>query len=443
MSSSNLDVALRGLGPRVFLSYSYQDQELAAKLAEYLTTNGFQVRMEDETSLVGRRLESELARRIGSAECVIQLYTEAASTSHWVRQELAFAEAAKADKEKAEVKLSYAGSDLTIVPVALCRRDAAAVFGDLAFIDAANEGLSPTALEAIKKVCLSSVRIVEIDEENPHEVRIDDIERHLESSNLKKRVIFDGKGYWLRAIDGLISYAESASPDDRRARQFIVREMEHRRDIKWMLEIVDVAVESLFTCLNRQASEGFVTPDEFSSALRLFYKIPFFMHLVEILTMARSADTIKLGPEASGVVDELNGMGNLMLQDVQDKAMCWAFGQVLDGTDLSDYSPSRRPLIKLDMRLSAVKRMLAKSSYPCHIRFPKLVVPYMLGTEVLPNPRTKQWAWSLFGLPQAAAIGIEVGAPYRQDDRDVMYSAVNQGVGWFLDHYESVTSMEG
>ncbi len=442
MSSGNIDIALRGLGPRVFISYSYQDKELAVKLAEYLTINGFQVRIEDETSLVGSRLESELARRIGSAECVILLYTEAASTSQWVRRELEYAETAKADKGKAEVKLSYTGSDLTIVPIVLCHRNAEAVFGDLAFIDAMNDGLSPEALEAIKRVCMSSVRVIEIDEENPHEVQTVGIERHLESSNLKKRVIFDGKGYWLRVIDSLIKNAEGAKPDDQRARQFIIQAMEHRSDVKWMLEIVDIVVESLFTCLNRQASKGFITPSEFSISLRLFYKILFFMHLVELLRMARSATTIKLGQEASNVIDELNDMGNIMFQDVQDKAMSWAFDQVLNGTDLDDYSPARRPLIKLNMRLNAIKRMLTKCSYPCHIWFPKLIVPYMLGTEVLPNPRTKQWAWSLFGLPQVAAIGIEVGAPYQNNDREVMYSAVNQGIGWFLDHYERVIPME-
>jgi len=439
MKKTNRDIALRGIGPKVFISYCFKDQFLAEGLAEFLKDNGFQVRMEDETSLVGKRLENELNRRIGDVECFIQMYTEASSNSHWVKKELEYAEEIKKQKFQSEGKFSYEGNELIIAPVVLHSDCASEIFSDLAFIDATRDGLSPTILQNIKKVCLQSVRLIEIDEDRPHQLRNHNILDFFESKNLKKRVIFDSSGYWLRIIDNLIKFAENAHTDERQAKQFIIQEVEHRTDIKWMLEIIDVSVEALLLCVNMQASKGFITPDEFLMVLSLFYKIPFFMHFFEILTMARSASIITLKQAVADEVDELHEFGNMMLQDTQDKAMAWAFRQVFDETELQSYSPSKRPLVKTRMVLSPLKKMLVKSTYPCYIHFPKLVLPYLMGTEVLPNPKVKEWAWTLFGLPQAAAYGIEIGAPYEREDRNVMYSAVNRGVGWFLNHYDDIS----
>src|SRR5262249_39402642 len=148
----------------------------AESLARFLRDNGFQVRMEDETSLVGNRLKSELARRIGDAECFVQLHTEASSNSHWVRQELQYAEEIKREKSLVKGKFSYASSELVIVPVVLHSNRLQETFGDLAFIDATGEGLSLAILQAIKKVCLQSVRVIEIDEEKPYQLQSNNVE---------------------------------------------------------------------------------------------------------------------------------------------------------------------------------------------------------------------------------------------------------------------------
>jgi hypothetical protein len=255
-------------------------------------------------------------------------------------------------------------------------------------------------------------------------------------------VIFDASGYWLRAIDALIEYAREAQRDDQQAKRFIAQEHEHRREIRWMLEIIDVAVEALLLCVNKQASKGFIKRDQFYMPLELFYKIPFFIHFLDILAMARSVELTALNPEVARVIDELHELEHVTLQHGQDEAMAWAFHQVFDETELRDYSPASRPLVRLRMDFAPLKRMSIRNAYPCYIYFPRLVVPYLLGTEALPHPTVKEWAWTLFGLPQAAAYGIDVGAPYEREDRAVMYSAVNSGVGWFLDHYGAISSSE-
>ena len=164
------------------------------------------------------------------------------------------------------------------------------------------------------------------------------------------------------------------------------------------------------------------------------------MHFLEIVSMVQAARTIELNKEISQIIDQLNQLGNMMLLEVQDKAMVWAFREVFDGTDLQDYSPTSRQLVKLHLSLSPLKKTLVRGGYlHNYMHFPQLVEPYILGTEALPHPTVRQWAWTLFGLPQAAAQGIEVGAPYEREDRDVMYSAVNSGVGWFLDHYDHIS----
>src|SRR6266478_1585548 len=83
---------LRGIGPKTFLSYSFRDRAFADPLCLHLQGKGFQVRKEDETTLVGHRLAQELPRRIGDAECFLPVITSTSSNSHWVREEFRYAE---------------------------------------------------------------------------------------------------------------------------------------------------------------------------------------------------------------------------------------------------------------------------------------------------------------------------------------------------------------
>lgn len=91
--SANL---LRGMGPRTFISYSFADRAIATRLRDFLTVSGFQVRMEDETSLLNMRLPDVLPIRISDAECFIQLRTATANRSQWVAREFEYARSASA-----------------------------------------------------------------------------------------------------------------------------------------------------------------------------------------------------------------------------------------------------------------------------------------------------------------------------------------------------------
>lgn len=81
----------RGYGPRVFISYSFQDADLAKRIDETLSARGFRVRREDETSLIDQRLTEAIPRRIAEAEVLIQVLTATSNASAWVAREFAHA----------------------------------------------------------------------------------------------------------------------------------------------------------------------------------------------------------------------------------------------------------------------------------------------------------------------------------------------------------------
>src|SRR5947207_1945503 len=83
--------ALRRYGPRVFISYSFRDADLAEQIERVLSEFGFQVRREDEHSLAGQRLSLAIPERIAEAEVLIQLLTVTSNTSEWVAREFAYA----------------------------------------------------------------------------------------------------------------------------------------------------------------------------------------------------------------------------------------------------------------------------------------------------------------------------------------------------------------
>ena len=81
----------RAPGPSVFVSYSFRDKQVAAAIEANLSQHGFRVQIEDETSLIGRDLETALRGRISASEAFVQILTRDASRSSWVQRELRFA----------------------------------------------------------------------------------------------------------------------------------------------------------------------------------------------------------------------------------------------------------------------------------------------------------------------------------------------------------------
>jgi TIR domain-containing protein/CBASS immunity sensor of nucleotide second messenger signals len=76
---------------RLFVSYSHEDSETAARLAEELMARGFRIWQDVHDIRLGKRIESEMEEGIASCGGVVHLLTEAALASTAVRREVALA----------------------------------------------------------------------------------------------------------------------------------------------------------------------------------------------------------------------------------------------------------------------------------------------------------------------------------------------------------------
>ena len=135
MKTSN---PLRRIGPRIFVSYSFQDNELSKQICSYLSEVGFQVRKEDESSLLGQNLKKSLPKRISDAEVIIPLLTTAANKSAWVRQEFDWA-----------IKQKEQNEDLLILPIVFDKETLHEPVKDWVYIDASSSGLSDDTLSLV------------------------------------------------------------------------------------------------------------------------------------------------------------------------------------------------------------------------------------------------------------------------------------------------------
>jgi len=90
----------------VFVSYAAEDRELAAGIASYLESCGWNVWWDREIP-VGRRFDEVIEDALRGARCVIVLWTKAAVSSRWVRSEAS-------DAAQREVLLPVLLEDATI-----------------------------------------------------------------------------------------------------------------------------------------------------------------------------------------------------------------------------------------------------------------------------------------------------------------------------------------
>ena len=73
---------------RLFVSYSHEDSETAARLAEELMARGFRIWQDVNDIRLGKRIESEMETGIASCDGVVHLLTPAALASTAVRREV-------------------------------------------------------------------------------------------------------------------------------------------------------------------------------------------------------------------------------------------------------------------------------------------------------------------------------------------------------------------
>ena len=226
-------LALRNYGPRVFLSYSFRDKDLAERMSGALAVSGFQVHREDEFSLAGQQLSAAIPQRIGDAEVLIQLLTANSNASEWVAREFAYAVARRDQKH-----------DLIILPIVFDKEQLPEPVRDWWFFDLSGMELSDLALAKIKEICLGSVRLLPLDADAPWRFREEQASALLTGlPQADRRVIVDSNGLLLRWKQETIDHYSNVEGQYRD--QFIEQERRQLARLTRRLKVQDEIVRRL------------------------------------------------------------------------------------------------------------------------------------------------------------------------------------------------------
>lgn len=224
---------LRGLGPRVFLSYGYDDASMAGALAGALGYAGCRVQMESVSSLVGRPLDDALAERIASAEVFVQLLTDRSAQSEWLAREL---ELATQPGSRCEVVIPIVVGQPS-VPEAVSRR------GYLP----AGDALEQETIEAVVERALSVIELVPLEPDAPYDFSAGDLDHLSASDRPIGRVLVDSGCLLDTALDATMAWAGNAGG---KIREQVTRQQEReRRRIDHLLLAVDAFLPPLLRCV--------------------------------------------------------------------------------------------------------------------------------------------------------------------------------------------------
>ena len=197
--------ALRGYGPRVFISYSFVDSAIAQPLEAALRARGFQVRREDDTSLFNEKLTEAIPRRMADAEVFIQLLTTTSNRSAWVERELDWM-----------FEQRNAGTGVVFLPIVFDKATLPERLKEWWFMDLGAGKLTDEALNAIERLCLKSVHLLPLAEDDPFTVEERELEETLtECPKDGHRVILDSEGKLLRWSQETLSFAETIDSEYR------------------------------------------------------------------------------------------------------------------------------------------------------------------------------------------------------------------------------------
>ena len=225
--------ALRGYGPRVFVSYSFKDKELAERIENALSGRGFQIRRENENSLTGQKLTEAIPKRIGEAEVLIQIRTKSSNLSEWIAREFSYA-----------VTLKNKGQQLIILPLVFDKSNIPDDVKEWWFMDLADSGLTEIALEEIERVCLSSVCLLRLSEDDPFSISKTDLENLLQNvQTASKRVVFDSDGRLFQWVNDTLNYAQTMDTHFRA--HFIAQENRRYERLTRRYKIIDEVIRKL------------------------------------------------------------------------------------------------------------------------------------------------------------------------------------------------------
>jgi hypothetical protein len=192
--------ALRGYGPRVFVSYSFADAKVAQQIESELTSKGLQVRREDDTSLFNEKLTAAIPRRMADAEVFIQVLTTTSNRSAWVAKELDWM-----------FEHRNAGSGMVFLPIVFDKASLPERLKEWWFLDLSETGVTPEALEAIHRFCMKSVHVLRLREDDPLSVVEQDLDTALtQLPQDGKRVILDSEGKLIQWAQDTLAFAENS-----------------------------------------------------------------------------------------------------------------------------------------------------------------------------------------------------------------------------------------
>lgn len=242
--------ALRGYGPRVFISYSFRDAAIAEQIGQYLSDRGFQVRREDETSLTDQRLSDALPKRIAEAEVLLQILTATANASDWVAREFAYA-AALREKEHG----------IVILPVVLDKASVPDAVKEWWFLDAEAGGVTDSVLAMIERVCLTSVHLLPLDGDNPFQLREADALTWLGALRKgdRKRVIVDSDTRLIGWTEDTLCHFSSL--EDPEYEPFLAQERKRLERLIRRQRVIDEVIRKLAIETAREVV-GYSTPED-------------------------------------------------------------------------------------------------------------------------------------------------------------------------------------
>lgn len=263
---------LRGLGPIVFISYSYIDLRSASRIAHYLRHRGMQVRMEDETSLLGCNLLTALPQRIGACEVFIQIVTEHSARSAWVAREFDWATSYSTSPRPPVV--------LPVVVDSTSLPDGVAKWGYLQ----TRSDLPDETLKMIATVALRAVHLLPLDPYAPYQADPAALFAYCEAKQPAPRVLLDPDGTVLEILRGTIQCALS---DDVHHRKQIVNQQRRRYDRQLRRhDTLDAFLHGALQRVRAEVIAHWSTEDQLSYSLTIiqrFLKLTFGATVLDLV----------------------------------------------------------------------------------------------------------------------------------------------------------------
>lgn len=245
--------ALRGYGPRIFISYSFRDAGIAQTIDQELTKRGFQVRREDEMSLADQKLVEAIPRRIAEAEVLVQILTATSNASAWVAREFAYA---TARRDQAH--------DLVILPIVFTKASLPQAVSDWWFLDLENAELTSDVFDHIERIALRSVHLLPLNPDDPMALRAAEARDFLERiRDGEKRVIVDSEGCLLRWCQETLDYC--ATVDGSYRDQLLQQEERRMVRLRRRCRVIDEVTRRLGLEIMREM-DRYTGPDDRTAA---------------------------------------------------------------------------------------------------------------------------------------------------------------------------------